>query len=187
VSYNTVFVYSFDTVLTQLNFVNCYTVFVCSCWTCYELSLLSFVYMIVILYLLHHFRDMLCTEWGYAEVVERGQFPRVLFMVSPPTRELPNSSFKEVRGQLLRSVLEGSLVVLGFSIPTGSMRFVFVCVLVEVQLGCDMLSGIFNPIVVFCITGFYLQVFWGYIGWCCSQRYKKWPKNQLAHQPCPQA
>jgi hypothetical protein len=74
-------------------------------------------------------------------VVGRGQFPRVLFMVSPPTRELPNSSFKGARGPSLKSVLDGSLVVLGFSIPTGSMRFVSVFELVEVQFGCDVLAG----------------------------------------------
>jgi len=81
-------------------------------------------------------------------VVERGQFPRVLFMVSPPTRELLNSSFKGARDLLLRNVLGGNLVVSGFSIPTGSMRFVSVYELVEVQLGCDILSGLYNHIVL---------------------------------------
>lgn len=39
----------------------------------------------------------------------------------------------------------------------------------------------------FCITGFYLQIFWGHFGRCCPHCYQKRPKDQLARQPSPQA
>lgn len=67
-------------------------------------------------------------------VAERGQFPKVLFMGSPQTRELPNWNFSEARGQLPRSELDGSWVDLGSSILTGWMRFVIVLLLLKIEI-----------------------------------------------------
>jgi hypothetical protein len=90
---------------------------------------------------------MLFTVFASVEVAERGQFPRVLFMVSQQTRELPNLSFRGARGQLLRSVLDVSLEDSGFLTPTGSMRLVFCVFLMQVKLVLDKLDGVSNPIV----------------------------------------
>jgi hypothetical protein len=70
------------------------------------------------------FRDMLFIVYVLGEVVGRGLFPRVSYMVSPQTRVLLNSSFNVARGLWQRSVLAGNWGASGFSIHTGLMRLV---------------------------------------------------------------
>jgi hypothetical protein len=77
------------------------------------------------------FRDMLFIVYVLGEVVGRGLFPRVSYMVSPQTRVLLNSSFNVARGLWQRSVLAGNWGASGFLIHTGLTRLgsqVWMCI-----------------------------------------------------------